>query len=217
MRDTIYTIPIHDVFAPKSGCPVCRLRAMLEKRCVEYIMGAAMMEPDIRIETNRYGFCPTHLDMLAAQKNRLSLALMLETHLDELRDKHMPPGGKKGAVPVSETCFVCREIDAAADKLLDTALKLFQSDEAFRQLLLEQETYCFHHYELLCRKAAGSMRGKQAARFTDELTGVVKRYLSGLREDVHAFTTSFDYRNAGAANRDEAIKSAVDRAITFLK
>ena len=29
MRETICTIPINDVFGPKEGCPICRLRYML--------------------------------------------------------------------------------------------------------------------------------------------------------------------------------------------
>ena len=216
MRDTIYTIPLTDVFSPREGCPVCRLRSMLEKRCVEYIMGAAMMEPDIRIETNRYGFCPSHLELLIRQKNRLSLALMLETHLDELRDRHMPPSVKKGTPPVSETCFVCREIDGAAEKLLDTALKLFFSDSSFQALFLEQD-YCWKHYEALCLQAGAALNRRQSAQLAAALTERQKARLSTLREDVHSFTTSFDYRNAGAANRDEQIKTAVERAVDYLK
>ncbi|MBE7064154.1 MAG: hypothetical protein E7390_10290, partial [Ruminococcaceae bacterium] len=67
MRDTIYTIPLTDVFEPKDGCPLCRLYDILEERCVEYIMGAAMMEPDVRVETNRLGFCRHHYDMMLAR------------------------------------------------------------------------------------------------------------------------------------------------------
>ena len=52
MRDSILTIPISEVFEPKCGCPICLMRDMLEKRSVEYIMGSAMMEPDVRSETN---------------------------------------------------------------------------------------------------------------------------------------------------------------------
>ena len=28
MRDSIYTIPISEVFEPKCGCPICRMRDM---------------------------------------------------------------------------------------------------------------------------------------------------------------------------------------------
>ena len=81
MRESILTIPVNEIFEPKCGCPICTMRDMLEQRTVDYIMGAAMMEPDVRIETNRQGFCKTHLEQMRACKNRLSLALMLQTHL----------------------------------------------------------------------------------------------------------------------------------------
>ena len=60
MRESILTIPISEILEPREGCPICRMRDMLEQRTVEYIMGAAMMEPDVRIETNRAGFCSAH-------------------------------------------------------------------------------------------------------------------------------------------------------------
>ena len=45
MRSDICSIPVEEVFEPKEGCPVCRMRNMLENRMAEYITGAAMMEP----------------------------------------------------------------------------------------------------------------------------------------------------------------------------
>lgn len=32
-----------------------------------YITGAAMMEPDVRLETNRLGFCKEHFDQIIAK------------------------------------------------------------------------------------------------------------------------------------------------------
>ena len=43
MRESILTIPVSEIFEPKCGCPICRMRDMLEQRTIEYIMGAAMM------------------------------------------------------------------------------------------------------------------------------------------------------------------------------
>lgn len=57
MKETICTIPINDIFMPKDGCPICRMEDMLEKQYVKFITGDAMMEPNIRIETNKKGFC----------------------------------------------------------------------------------------------------------------------------------------------------------------
>ena len=55
MRQDICTIPVSEVFEPKDGCPLCRLRDVLEQRMTEYITGSAMMEPDVRIDTNQIG------------------------------------------------------------------------------------------------------------------------------------------------------------------
>ena len=99
MHDSLVTIPVSEVFEPREGCPLCRLRDTLEQRVVEYITGAAMMEPDIRIQTNKQGFCHHHFEQMLKQRNRLSVALMLESHLNEL-DKQVFAGlpiiGKSG-------------------------------------------------------------------------------------------------------------------------
>ena len=84
MRQDICTIPISEIFEVNDGCPICRMREIIEKRIVEYIMGAAMMEPDVRIETNKLGFCERHFDMMLNTRGRLQLALILESHIAEI-------------------------------------------------------------------------------------------------------------------------------------
>ena len=87
MREDICSIPINAIFGPKDGCPICRMRDMLEERLTKYITDAAMMEPDVRIETNRLGFCKDHFDMILSVGSRLSVALILESHLKEIEEK----------------------------------------------------------------------------------------------------------------------------------
>ena len=68
MRESILTIPVNEVFEPREGCPICRMRDTVEEHICEYIMGAAMMEPDVRQDTNRLGFCFTHYQQLIVCK-----------------------------------------------------------------------------------------------------------------------------------------------------
>ena len=126
MRYDITNIPVAEVFEEGDGCPICRLRNLLEKRAVEYITGAAMMEPDIRIETNQKGFCLHHYRQVLGQRNRLSVALTMESRLEEL-EKQVFSGnfmGKnakkqaKDAAAALSTCFVCEQLDSAMDKQL---------------------------------------------------------------------------------------------------
>lgn len=106
MAEQIYTIPINEAFEQSGGCPLCRMKKKLERESLDYVMGAAMMDPDVRIRTNRLGFCRRHYDDMLSMKNRLSLALMLESHLDEVSRlfpedvsalPEMPPPPAEGA------------------------------------------------------------------------------------------------------------------------
>ncbi|MEG0895598.1 MAG: DUF6062 family protein, partial [Oscillospiraceae bacterium] len=79
--------------------------------CIDYIMGAAMMEPDVRINTNTFGFCYSHLNIMFNYNKKLSLALLLETHLDKLITDDF--NKKNGA----DSCFVFNEINSNLEKI----------------------------------------------------------------------------------------------------
>ncbi len=84
MKEKIYTIPVTEAFQQDCECPLCLMEEKLEEEALEYTLGASMMEPDSRIETNKNGFCQKHFTKLNnLQKNRLSLALIIDTHLIE--------------------------------------------------------------------------------------------------------------------------------------
>ena len=98
MAERIFTIPINEAFDEKCGCPLCRMHDKLEEQTVDAALGAAMMEPAVRIEMNRESFCREHLQAMYRKKNKLALGLILESRLDELAVMLDQPaaGGKKG-------------------------------------------------------------------------------------------------------------------------
>ena len=117
--EKIYTIPVNDAFNIQDGCPFCRMYDTLEANELDIILGASMMEPDIRIETNKKGFCREHYEKMFTMKNRLGLALMMESHLDELI-KGVNGGGLFKDKMTSatdylsshaETCYICDRIE----------------------------------------------------------------------------------------------------------
>ena len=92
MKEHIYAFEINDGFNKKDGsCPFCGIFAKLEDTELDLILGASMMEPEIRQITNKKGFCPTHYRKMFPRKNRLGMALTMESHLDELK-KVIRPG-----------------------------------------------------------------------------------------------------------------------------
>lgn len=225
MRDSIYTIPVSEVFDPKCGCPICRLRDMLEARSIDYIMGAAMMEPDVRIETNRLGFCENHYERMLHQKNRLSLALILESGLREvqqsglaavLKKAQLKPKKREGVRTVNDTCFVCEKIDWAMNNMLETVVKLYKSDESFRRLFSEQEYLCLPHLERLLLTAQDQLGKKELPGFTAAATALTERYLALVLGDVSHFCSMYDYRNSGPDADWGNSRDAIERAIAFL-
>ena len=212
MRESILTIPVNDVFGPREGCPICRMRDSIEEHIGEYIMGAAMMEPDVRIETNKSGFCSTHYNQLLKQNNRLSLALMLSTHMEEkqkeLFEAKLPFGKGKKVEQFGSTCFVCSKVNWGVNHTLETVFQMYVKDEAFRKLFSNQEFICMPHYKLLLTKGGESMNKGD----------FVGDYMKQLTSNVEEFCQSFDYRNAGKLHNEdmEHVRTSVQRAIEFL-
>ena len=224
MRYDITNIPVTEVFEEGDGCPICRLRNKLEERAIEYITGAAMMEPDIRIETNKKGFCLTHYRQMLKQRNRLSVALTLETRLDELEKQvfsGMPLLGKsavkkaKDADRHSGTCFVCDQLEDAMDKMLATVCRTYEGQREFRQLFERQDCLCLPHFADLVAASQGAMSKKEQPYFAKAASELAHKYLTELREDVRHFCKMYDHSNA--SNNDWGnSKDAIERAIWFL-
>lgn len=227
MRESILTIPINESFEPKCGCPICTARDTLEQHAVEYIMGAAMMEPDVRIETNKAGFCKEHFDQMLKCKNRLSLALMLQTHLQELQ-KHVfdekkfleskAKKSKKTADKVSKinvSCFVCDKIEWGMSRFVTNLLDLYSKEEEFRQLFSEQEFICLPHFEMLLAQSE-RLDKEYKQRFRDDCVRLVKTYIDSLEQDVTHYCRMYDYRNTGKDADWGNSKDSIERAIKFL-
>lgn len=196
---------------------------MLEMRTVEYIMGAAMMEPDVRIETNRAGFCSVHFGQMLKQKNRLSLALMLQTHIDETREKLFsrkklfePKDARRRKLSeINESCFVCEKVDWGMERLMRTFFEMYGNAE-IKQLISEQEYVCLPHYDLLQSLAPSYLKKQELDSFNSLIAQLAKNYMNGLYEDVSKFCSMYDYRSAGKDADWGNSRDSIERAIGFL-
>lgn len=124
-----------------------------------YITGAAMMEPDVRIETNRLGFCSHHFNQILARGSRLSVALILESLLAQVKGQVFP-GDKTPAKKIvaavhsrGENCFICENIDQNMRHLLDSTITLWQAEQEFRDIYAAQPFICLPHYGLVLEAA----------------------------------------------------------------
>ena len=213
MKETIYTIPLNDAFHAEDECPFCRLERDAEQHALEFILGkqSSYMEDDIRMETDRMGFCKTHMKMVFDQNNKLGLALVLKTHIDRTNkeiEKRMKMPPKKASFFKKETsnpltdyidelnksCFICDRINNTFERYLHTVVATWKSDAAFRELYAKGKGFCTEHYGDLLKEGAKYLNQKELDEFT-EITG--KLYLDNMKrlaEELDWFADKFDYR-----------------------
>ncbi len=227
--ETIYTIPINEAFdasleRERATCPLCLLYSTLEEKELDRILGAAMMEPDVRIRTNAEGFCLPHYKRMFGMKNRLGLALMMESHLAEL---HAVIDGKGiGALrggPAAEAarrirkkngdCYICNRIREQAGRMTDTLFYLYESDPLFRKKFAAQRIFCLPHYEMLISGAQDALPKKLFPDFYSAAHTIEKAALETLENDVSWFCKKFDYRYDSEPWYQS--KDAVNRTIGF--
>ncbi len=219
MKETIYTIPLNEVYEADCECPLCYLKTKLENEAVEYTLGAAMMEPDFRIESNEKGFCNKHYSMLMSMPNKLPLALVLDTHLEELRSQ-LDKVAKKVAdkknsrklfkkdsqdrnldellsflKDTEDSCLICDKINHTMSRYIEILFYLWKKEPNFKEKFDNSKGVCLPHLKELLFSANKELKGEDAKAF---ISGLLKKEISQLKriqEDIHKFTLKFDYRN----------------------
>ncbi len=226
--EQIYTIPVNEAFEasaadPACGCPLCTIARKLEENELDLILGASMMEPDVRIKTNEQGFCRLHYDLMFVRKNRLGMALTLESHLKELQTEIKDGGlfaspGKKPIARIAElesSCYVCRRIQYHFEHMAECVVYLWDADEDFLPKFNAQPYFCLPHYRKLLEYGQKRLGKKKLPQFTAELGKIVHDYMTTLTDDVSWFCKKFDYRYDEEPWYNS--KDAVERAIKFLR
>ena len=153
MKEQIYTIPINEAYETDCECPLCLLEKKSEQDAVEYALGAAMMEPDFRVESNDKGYCRKHFEMMFQKPNKLSLALVMETLVAEnikklsAFEKKMSAKGKGGLFKkgpsaaeelikqldeMEKSCIVCDKINYTMERYITVLVEMWKTEPEFR-------------------------------------------------------------------------------------
>ena len=224
MRDDICTIPVSEVFEVNDGkCPICRMRDTVEEHIVDYIMGAAMMEPDVRIETNKVGFCEHHYSEMLSHRGRLQLALMLQSHIDEINkniftNNFLVSNSKKGerANKISESCFICDKMEFGISRMLETIYRCYENEKDFREMFNSQSAFCLVHYERLMAGANKNKLHSHYKEFCENLNRITSSHTKNLYDLISEYCTLYDYRSRDKKDVSEECKTSVETIIDFL-
>ena len=211
MKEKIYTIPINEALDEDCSCPFCFLQKKLENEAIEYTLGPAMMEPDFRTVTNQKGFCKPHIKMLIEKRNALSLALILDTHLNEigslieLKNNEKSFFKKKNAnkplIPalnnVASECAVCSRVNHTLERYFYTFVFMLKKEKGFLEKSLEKNGFCFVHFSKLTEFAFAELSDKEIEKYFNPIIELQKNKITEYHEYIRKFADSFDYRNAG--------------------
>ena len=216
MRENICTLPVVDIFSEVDGCPLCRMKEKLNERITDYILGPAMMDPDIRIATNKEGFCEKHLNSLLEKDNKLQFALILESHLEEFSKVLKAKDAKKINSAVNE-CFICNKINWGYTRMLKTIMLSYENDSSFRKMFENQEYFCPSHAADLIENANKKTMKSYHKDFTNFIIAKSLENLSYIKENIIGFKNLFDYRSSYDKEKENLYKNAPKLAVDFLK
>ncbi len=229
MKETIYTIPLMEAFDKANNCPFCYLHRKTENEGVEYTLGPSMMEPDCRTQSNEIGFCAAHLEKMYASGNKLSLALMLSTHMEKLMNTLKVGQEKLGTTkkglfvrgqkenaasdiaPQLTGCVICKHILYHMTRYLDVFLHMWKKEADFRAKVQGGCGFCMHHTLWLMEGAFAHYPQNDYIDFTKMLFALQADKLQLQYQELLEFIDMFDYRSRTSdkvVNR-QAVKMAM--------
>lgn len=230
MKEQLYTIPVNDIFDKDCECPVCAMKKSLEDDGVAFAMGPSYMEDDIRLTTDKIGFCARHMQMMYDFENRLGLALIIDTHMKNMI-KEVELLQKKGRKSsgglfskkeessiysytdrISHSCFICDRIRHTFERYIATIFYLYENDSSFSGKFKRSKGFCLEHYGMLYETAPKYLHGTVLEDFTKDLDEAFLNNLKRMEEEVSWFIDKFDYRNVDAPWKTS--KDALPRAMT---
>ena len=231
MKYTLDTIPVLDAFRTDCECPLCRLRIHCEDQYVDSMLSSAYMEPEWRIRSNETGFCTRHFELMFRRRNRLGLALMTHTHMQEVvasLEKILEEGAPRRGLFAKKSegdgapakirariagCVICEQTDAALRRYGYTIAQLYFTNSEFKTLFAQSKGFCLPHLALVLELAAETLSGAQQAEFQKAVAALELDNLRRVEGELEWFTLKFDYRNDGKpwGNSQDAPERAINK------
>ena len=177
------------------------------------------------------------------KKEKLSLALGLETHLEEVRKKidslnlsisamkeeKKSVFKKKSSIgaddlskKISEatnSCVICDKLNSTMERYVSVVFYLWEKESDFKQKLINSKGFCLPHFNTLAEGAFKYLSQKKAIEFIEIIYNIEKQSLERLQDEVHKFTLKFDYRNRGEkwGSEVDAPKRCIEKLSSYVE
>jgi len=212
----INTIPLWDAVKKETECPICSIREDLEEKYLDVYLGGAVMEPDVRKQTNEKGFCAKHYKGLYEKQNRLPVGLMTHTRLwsinndiaplmDSIYKDSVKKDKKKETLKLNKlidelssnykSCVICDRIKKDLEQYIYTLTYMWSKEREFRDALKLSKGFCIEHFGCVLASARDNMKQKDKTVFIPMVINLQKENLQRMEKEIKWFTDKFDYRN----------------------
>ena len=238
MKEQLYTIPVNDAFDKDCECPLCQMYRDIEDAALEFTLGPSYMEDDIRMETDKAGFCTKHIKQLYESQNRLGIALMLHTHMQHttksleklsknqtvskksLFQKKEPSSVTKYINELNNSCYICNRVNNVFKRYIATIIHCYQHDSEFPDKFNNSKGFCTKHYGMLYDAALDVMSSTKLTDFINSLNNIYFTNIKRVTDDLEWFIDKFDYRNEDApwkSSKDAVQRSIIKTNSTFVE
>ncbi len=182
-------------------CPLCEIQKIVEEQFLHEFLNDAVMEDNTRIKVGKKGFCARHFDMLFARRNKLSVALQIDTRVNVLKAVLSEEKSARSALKqvkeldqASKTCVLCDYVEDSMVKYYKTIAQMFVRERDFFKTIIKSKGFCLKHYAELLRYSRHA--GFAVKEYVSILGGVQKRNVERLQLELKKFCDKHDYRNA---------------------
>ena len=159
------------------------------------------------------------------ESNRLSLALMLQTHITEFSKKlyanallQNSPDPKKQVALLTEkqhSCYLCERVGTFMTATRSAFLYMYKTDEQMDAKIKEQPYICLKHTRQLFAEGQKALPKDLYKKFCKTVNDLNLSYTEELIGDIDWFCKKFDYRYRNEDWKNS--KDSVERAVKFLK
>ena len=201
MKIVLETIPVWDGLNENSECFICSLMKRAESDALGYYLSSAVMTPEVRVETNTYGFCKTHMRKPAEANKPQVLSLIMDTYYEENK-KYFKPSFEKiasakkvkhaeKAIEDFKTqvesrdrgCLVCSRMEDRLYRYCFTVAALFAEDSDFREALKKSKGFCLQHTLALSSIAPDAISGDILLEFYKTIFSLLDLNLDRVQHD----------------------------------
>lgn len=222
-----------DTLKEDSECPLCSLMKKAEEDALSYYSSSAIMTPEVRVETNHFGFCPHHSLLLAERGKPQSVALLMDTYYAEnekvfrsifsdIQNAKKPKDIEKKVALFSSLsqereggCLVCTRMADRLYRYLYTLAALYKEDPSFKEAFLASKGLCMHHTLLASEVAKDALQGDDEVEYIKALFSLLEKNLKRVKDDDWWMTQKYKSENLNKPwnGCEDAQKRAVKKLI----